>query len=85
METGMNTTVDGSSGQGYNDYLEDYLIEEIWQDLNQQFSIDKIREVALETASEFQDAIVTAFLPIFIYRRTREKLMKTLDHSSGED
>lgn len=85
METGMDTTIDGSQGQGYNDYLEDYLIEEIWQELNQQFSMDRIREVALETAAEFQDAVVTAFLPIFIYRRTREKLMKILDHPDGEE
>lgn len=59
--------------------LSDDLLKEIWIDLDKRYSIDKIREVAAETTSDFQDAVVTAFLPIFIYRKTREKLLVMLD------
>lgn len=59
--------------------LSDDLLKEIWVDLDKRYSLEKIREVAAETTFEFQDAVVTAFLPIFIYRKTREKLLAMLD------
>jgi hypothetical protein len=61
--------------------LDDNLLEEIRRDLDERFTIAEIRKIALEVSAEFKDAIVTAFLPIFIYRRTREKLQRMLDQS----
>jgi hypothetical protein len=54
--------------------LNDQLIEEIWRDLSGKVTRDQVREVALATMTEFQDATVTAFIPILLRRRTFERL-----------
>jgi hypothetical protein len=50
------------------------VVEGIWRDLDGQVTHEQIRQAASEVASEFQDATITAFVPIFIRRLTREKL-----------
>jgi hypothetical protein len=55
-------------------YADDSLIEQIWHDLDGQVARERIRQVAAEIAAEFHTATVTAFVPIFIRRRAREKL-----------
>ena len=55
-------------------YMDDSLIEQIWHDLDGQVAREQIRQVAAEVAAEFHTATVTAFVPIFIRRRAREKL-----------
>jgi hypothetical protein len=56
------------------DYLDDSLIEQIWQDLGGQVSRERIRQIAAEAAAEFRTATVTAFVPVFVRRRTLNKL-----------
>lgn len=54
--------------------VNDTLIEKIWCDLDKQITRKQIRQVALEVAADFRSATITTFIPIFIYRRTVEKL-----------
>lgn len=79
MDLGMNANMGEARDWETGNYLNDDLLEELWIDLDKRFSRAKIREVASETAFEFEDAVVTSFLPIFIYRKTREKLLAMLD------
>jgi len=65
------------------DYLDDSLIEQIWQDLGGQVSRERIRQIAAEAAAEFRTATVTAFVPIFVRRRTREKLEMLIDEKGN--
>jgi hypothetical protein len=60
------------------DYLSDILIEKLWHDLHEQVSREQIRQVATQVFAQFQNAKVTNFLPIFIYRQTFEKLKPEL-------
>lgn len=52
----------------------DALTDQIWQDLGRQVPRARIQQVVLEVASQFHDATVTTYLPIFIRRLTRERL-----------
>lgn len=65
------------------DYIDDELIEDIWHDLGRQFTQEQIRQIVVEVAAEFQDAAVTSFIPIFIRRRTRERLKIGLDERNN--
>ena len=72
-----------SKNQFSSDMLDDGLIEELWRDLNGAIALEKIRQVAKEVAEEYENALVTTFLPIFIHRRTRERLKSVID-AQGE-
>ncbi len=61
-----------------NDYINDHLIEEIWRDLGGQVSQAHIVQVAREVETEYFDATVTMFVPIFIHRETRERLLQEI-------
>jgi hypothetical protein len=56
------------------DYLDESFIEQIWHDLDGQVPRERIHQIAAEAAAEFRTATVTAFVPVFVRRRTREKL-----------
>jgi hypothetical protein len=68
-----------SKNQISSGMLDDGLIEELWRDLNGAIALEKIRQVAKEVAEEYEGAPVTTFLPIFIHRRTRERLKSVID------
>ena len=56
------------------DYVDDALIETLWQDLDGQVSRQQIvREVA-QIAAKFEKATVTSFVPIFVRRQALEHL-----------
>ena len=55
-------------------FLSDELIQQIWVNLAGQVTRERIYQTATEVASEFQNAKVTAFLPILIRRQTLERL-----------
>jgi hypothetical protein len=59
-------------------YLNEALIEKIWQELNGQVPRQRIRQVAAEVAAKFEQATVTTFVPIFIHRYTCERLKREL-------
>ena len=56
------------------DFVDETLIDDIWRDLDGRIDRDQIREVATKVAREFVDATVTSFIPLFIRRRTYERL-----------
>lgn len=56
------------------DFVDESLIDDIWRDLDGRIDRDQIREVATKVAREFVDATVTSFVPLFIRRRTYERL-----------
>ena len=55
-------------------YVDDQLVDEIWEDLGGCVERAQVYEVAREVESEFEDATVKMFIPIFIRRFTRERL-----------
>ncbi|MCB0195443.1 MAG: hypothetical protein KDJ65_26075 [Anaerolineae bacterium] len=55
-------------------FVNDALIEKIWCDLDKQITRKQIRQAALEVAADFRNATITTFIPIFVHRRTIEKL-----------
>ena len=57
-----------------SEYIDERLIEEIWQDLDGRASHEQIRQTAYEVAARYQDAKITTFIPIFIRRNTKESL-----------
>jgi hypothetical protein len=60
-------------------YLSEALVEKIWHDLHEQVTHAEIRQLAAEVAVEFQDAAVSTFIPVFIYRQTYERLQNMLN------
>jgi hypothetical protein len=62
---------------------DEALIELIWQELDRQFPIEQVRQIALGIAAEYQDATVTTYIPIFVWRQTHERLAKQRDKKQG--
>ena len=50
------------------------LVEQIWTDLGGQVSRLAIRHQVADVIPAFQDARITAYVPIFVRRRTVEQL-----------
>lgn len=55
-------------------FVDDTIVEAIWSDLEGRVDREQVREVALDVAQDFADATVTSFVPLFIRRRTYERL-----------
>jgi hypothetical protein len=77
MTVKSNTPSVTGAKNGVTNFLDDELIQEIWVDLARQVTREHIYQTAIEVASEYQDAKVTAFLPILIRRQTVERLKET--------
>ena len=56
-----------------SEYIDDGLVEEIWQDLDGRISHEQIRQTADEVAARYHDAKISTFIPIFIRRRIKER------------
>ena len=56
------------------DYVDDALVETLWQDLGGQVSRQQIVRAVTQIAARFEKATVTAFVPIFIRRQVLEHL-----------
>ena len=54
-------------------------MEAIWRELEGNAEREKIWEVAVEVAAEFRRASITQFVPIFVRRRTVERLRSSVD------
>ena len=61
------------------DCVDDDMVEAIWRELEGYAEREEIREVATEVATEFRKASVTQFVPIFVRRRTLERLRSGVD------
>ena len=81
MPTELRPTIAETYHDGVLNDIDDSLIEQIWHDLDGQVAREQIRQVVAEIAAEFRTATVTAFVPIFIRRRAREKLGTRVDES----
>jgi len=51
------------------------VIELIWSDMHKVIPRWRVAEVARQVASGFADAKITAFIPLFVRRFTRERLL----------
>ena len=58
------------------DYVDDALVETLWQDLDGQVSRQQIARAVTQIAARFEKATVTAFVPIFIRRQALEHLRR---------
>ena len=58
------------------DYVDDALVEALWQDLDGQVSRQQIARAVTQIAAKFEQATVTAFVPIFIQRQALERLRR---------
>jgi hypothetical protein len=72
--TSSPTIAETDCGDVIDHLVDDSLIEQIWQDLGGQVPRERIRQIAAEAAAEFRTATVTAFVPVFVRRRTLNKL-----------
>jgi hypothetical protein len=81
MQTALRPTIAEADHGDVINYLDDSFIEQIWRDLGGQVTRERIHQIAAEAAAEFRTATVTAFVPIFVRRRTREKLEILIDES----
>jgi hypothetical protein len=54
----------------------DETIDRIWRDLHQGVSRHRVAEEASRVADDFAEARVTAYVPIFVQRATRERLLR---------
>jgi hypothetical protein len=56
------------------EHVDDALVEALWQDLDGQVARQQIAKEVREVAARFENATVTAFVPIFVRRRALERL-----------
>lgn len=59
------------------------LIEEISESLSGALSHERIAQVVTEIASDYKNATVTSFVPIFIQRYAYERLGKEIQHNKA--
>jgi hypothetical protein len=83
MQTALSPTIAATDHGDVTNYLDDSFIEQIWHDLGGQVTRERIHQIAAEAAAEFRTATVTAFVPIFVRRRTREKLEMLIDEKGN--
>lgn len=53
----------------------DEVIEQIWSDMHKVISRPRVAEVARQIAAGYSGAKITAFIPLFVRRFTRERLL----------
>ena len=63
---------------GHGTMAHEELLVEIWRDLAGHVTQERIRQVAAEVAVMFRDATVTAYIPILMRRRIRERLRQEM-------
>lgn len=59
------------------DPLESDFIESIWKDLGGKVPPEEIQQAVADVSSEFQDARITQFVPIFVRRRAIDQLKRS--------
>ena len=65
--------------------LDDSFIEKVWCELIRQLPNGRVSRVVTEVALGFQNATVTAFLPILVHRRATERLNHELNELDSSD
>ena len=54
---------------------QEAIIEQIWHDLRGTASLSDIRKVVIEVAPRYADARIMTFVPIFLGREVRRRLL----------
>ncbi len=54
--------------------MDNSLVEKLWRDLDGRVSQERIFQAVTEIAAKYQEATVTAFVPIFVHRQALEQL-----------
>ena len=60
------------------DHIDDALVETLWKDLGGRVAREQIAQEVGEIAARFDQATVTAYVPIFIRRQALELLKSEL-------
>lgn len=55
--------------------VSDEVIDQIWNDLGAEVSRPRVAEVANDVASTFGDARITTYVPLFVRRLARDRLI----------
>jgi hypothetical protein len=63
------------------DQVDQTFVEDLWQNLEGKISQDQIRKIAIEIAEDFQDATITAYIPILLRRRVRDRLNRIISQN----
>jgi hypothetical protein len=56
-----------------------WLVEQIWHELDEQVPRNRIRRVAIRMAARFDNAAVTTNIPLFVRHLTREWLKSEIN------
>ena len=67
------------------DQVDQTFVDDLWQNLEGKISQDQIRKIAIEIAEEFQDATITAYIPILLRRRVRDRLKRIINQMEEVD
>lgn len=62
----------------------DKLTEQLWHELGGKVSLQRVREVVTETASEFYGATVTQYIPLLVRRGAAERLAQEISQVKPE-
>jgi cAMP phosphodiesterase len=57
---------------------QEAIVEQIWSDLRGQASRSDIRRVLIEVAPKYENALIKTYVPIFLYRDVRERLLGSI-------
>jgi hypothetical protein len=58
--------------------VDEELVEQIWQEVQGKVSRTQIHQMVMEATSEFANATITTYVPIFVRRQVREWLAAML-------
>ncbi len=53
----------------------DEIVDQVWRDLEQLVARARVDEVARQVAADLGDATLTAYVPLFVRRIARERLL----------
>jgi cAMP phosphodiesterase len=54
---------------------QEAIVDQIWSDLRGQASRSDIRRVLIEVAPKYENALIKTYVPIFLCRDVRERLL----------
>jgi hypothetical protein len=62
----------------------DKLTEQLWHELGGKVSLQRVREVVAETATEYYGATVTQYIPLLVRRGAAERLAQEISRVKPE-
>jgi hypothetical protein len=75
METGLSLATGTGQAQAVAaGQADDALVEEIWREMQGTVSRTQIHQMVTEARTEFAQATITLYVPIFVRRQVRERL-----------